>query len=360
MTGINPAWLARLDERQRKFALTAYGQKFLYQFLWKRGEHLFILGTTGSGKTQKAYWLCNWLRNTKETVIWLDSCKNREFVPLVTMGTPVRIICPKGCDVELTEWSDDDRAYVRMKNHPDVVTVPDPGSAWWAAKRGYINIFSFRNSFETDEARLIWMAELFKTLAVWLRRGIFPRITPFCLIGDEFQWVNAGAGVTSDADRAKVSEGISENAFEIRGYGGRIVILTQLYKSIPPATRKNLPCLLLNRDAIVDSSENPPFSRFNPFVPYFKPNEGLFVYSDKKPHPANAPWKFPYFSMPKIRVSYKGSFDRPTPAMKEQDEVERELTPPLDKYGGIAKALEGYEIPREISRYEVMPDSPIE
>ena len=354
MAPIAQDFLDKLNERQKKFALTAAGYKFLFSFLWNWGLHLYILGTTGSGKTQKGYWLVDWMRHTRETIIWLDSGKNQEIVPLLKMGTPVRVICPKGCDVEFTEWNQAEKKYVRMDPHPEVIQVPDAGSAWWAVKKRYINIFAFRNAFENNTERLYWMAYLFETLAEWLRRGRFPKILPFSLYGDEFQWVNAGESVTSDTNRAQVSEGISENAFEIRGYGGRLVIFSQLYKNIPPATRKNLPAVLLNRDSIVEAGENPALAKFNAHVPYYRPWEGLFVYEDKKPYPATSPWKFPYYVMPKIKVKYIGEFDNPTKEIISMNEVEQEMIPDMNKYQALADNLKGYEVPANINRYEAI------
>ena len=135
MSLIDPYFLQKLSPAQREFALQKVGFTFIFKFLFKRGDHLFCIGQTGSGKTQKAYWLVNWIRHTRETVIWLDSAKNREMIPLLTMGTPVRIICPKGATVKLTEWSNEHHRYIEMKNPPEIIEVPDAGTAWWHVKR---------------------------------------------------------------------------------------------------------------------------------------------------------------------------------------------------------------------------------
>lgn len=355
MTALNPDFLDKLGPGQKEVALTKKGFAFIFKFLFKRGDHLFIIGNTGSGKTQKAYWLVNWMRHTKETIIWLDSAKNREMIPLLTMGTPIRIICPKGATIKLTEWSNEQHKYIEMQNPPEIVEVQDAGSAWWHVKRGYINIFCFRNAFERAEERGRWMGDLFETLSTWTRKQRMPHIYPFCIFGDEAHWFNAGQKITSNSDRNLLSELITEHALEIRAYGGRLVLIAQGYKNLPPATRENLPNNLLCRGAKVSPDENNALSAYNQYTSRYKPDEGLFVYSDGEPYPKKAPWKFPFFPMPKIKIQYIGEFDTPTVQAVIEQEVEQEMTPDLSKYTAIIQDLQGYEPPHDINRYEVIP-----
>ena len=375
-------WLNKLSALQKEVALTKQGFIFVFKFLFKRGDHLFIIGNTGSGKTQKAYWLVNWMRHTKETVIWLDSAKNSEMLPLLKMGTPVRIICPKGSTVKLWErepmftksnfckgepimqtyYTKDGgiiehqvSEWVPMKNPPEIVQIESAGSAWWAVKKGYINIFCFRNAFERVEDRGRWIGDLFETLSTWTRKQRMPKIYPFCIFGDEAHWFNAGQKITSNSERNLLSELITEHALELRAYGGRLVLIAQGYKNLPPATRENLPNTLLCRGAKVSSDENNALSTFNQYTSRYSPQKGLFVYSDGDPYPKRAPWKFPFFPMPKIKIQYIGEYDNPSEQQKIEQEIEEELIPDLSKYNAVLQALEGYEIPHSISRYEVVP-----
>jgi hypothetical protein len=359
---LNAAWLSTLNERQRKFALEQRGAHFIYKFLFKKGHHLFIVGATLSGKTQKAYWVAEWIITTKETLIWLDSAKNREMVPLLTMGKPVRVIVPKGCNVEFTEWSDDDHKYVRMKNHPEVVEVPDPGSAWWAVKKGAINIFCFRNAFEEQTKAREWMRGLFETLSTWTRKNRMPHIFPFALFGDEAHWFLAGENLTSDSERNKLSEIITELSLEDRAHKIRLVLMQQSYKGLPPASRENMICNLLCRGAKVSADENDTLSVYNSYTSRYQPKEGVFVYEGGFTCPRNQnligyPWPFHYYPMPKIQVTYSGEFDAPSQEAIAEQEMEQEMIPDMNKYAGLIKDLEGYEVPANINRYEVIPDA---
>jgi len=355
-TAISNDFLNKLDDNQRVIALQRIGLNFLFKFLFKKGEHLFIVGNTGSGKTQKAYWLVNWIRHTKETIIWLDSAKNREMIPLLTMGTPVRIIVPKGATITLTEPDPDNPhgKWIPLKNPPEIIEITEAGTAWWAVKRGYINIFCFRNAFDNALDRGAWMAELFETLNTWTRKQIMPKIYPFAIFGDEAHWFNAGQKITSNSDRTLLSELITEHSLEIRAYGGRLVLIAQGYKNLPPATRENLPCTLLCRGAKISPDENNALSCYNQYTSRYKPADGLFVYSDGEAYPKRWPWTFPFFPMPDIKIQYKGDYDNPTESQTVEYEIETEMTPDLSKYNAVVQDLIGFEVPHKISRYEVI------
>jgi hypothetical protein len=359
----HPAWLSTLNERQRRFALDmgGRGMHFCHKFLFKKGHHLFIIGATLSGKTQKAYWVVEWIIRTQETVIWIDSAKNRELIPLLTMGKPVRIICPVGCDVEFIEWSDDEHKYVRMKNHPEVIHVSNAGGAWWAVKKGMINIFCFRNAFESQKEARVWMKELFETLSHWTRKNLMPPIFPIALFGDESHWFLAGEKLTSDPERNRLSELITELSLEDRAYKIRLVLMAQSYKGLPPASRENMICNLLCRGAKVSPDENNTLSVYNSYTSTYSPKEGVFVYEGGFTCPRNEnrvgyPWPFHFYPMPKIKVNYIGEFDVKTPAALAEQEIEQEMMPDIGKYQAQLYDLEGFEVPANTNRYEVIPD----
>lgn len=358
-----PGFLNKLSEGQRQTALTKRGMTFIFRFLFKKGHHLFIIGVSGMGKTLKAVWCANWIRHTKETVIWIDSAKNGEMLYLIGLDkennpdhvSPVRIICPKDCDVEITEWSTEEHKYVKMKDHPEVVQVPDAGSAWWAVKKGMINIFCFRVAFANDDGARAWMGELFNTLSIWIRRHQMPHILPFALFGDESHWFIAGEKITSDTQRNRLSELITELSLEDRAHGVRLVLMAQSHKSLPPASRENMIHNLLCGGSKVSPDENPALSKWNNDTAFYQPNQGLFVYQGGYTYPEGWPWPFPLIKKQKLRVNYIGEFAPNTEKAIEEREIETELTPTIDKYQSIVADLQGYEAPHNANRYEVIP-----
>jgi len=354
MNGINPAYLTKLDPAQQRWAITGPGKMFLDEFVWKHGDHLFVIGITGAGgKTNKGYWIVNWLKHT-ETQIWMDSGKSDEILPLLCQGMDVRLIVPKYSDVIIEERING--RWERIQNHPKVLYVSDAGEAWWNIKTSRdesdnrifdtINILCFRNAFWTKEARAKWMVQFFQSLADWSRLRRMPKIFPFALYMDETQWAISGQRISTDPTRSKAAEAITENVLEIRSSGGRIVAFAQGFLNLPPAMRANLVCTLLCNGADADSSESkklaphcsPPYWIKRPAN--FKRNEGKFITETGKSSPTDRPWLFPL--MPKkeedqawlkrCRVRYVGFNDQ----RPEEAEIEEECLPELGRFSALA------------------------
>jgi hypothetical protein len=355
MRGINPAYLAKLDEAQQDFAITGPGKMFLDDFVWLKGNHGFVFGTTGSGKTNLGEWLVNWLKHT-EVQIWMDSGKSDEILPLLCQGKPVRIIVPKYADIIIEEIINGE--WQKIKDHPVVCKVESPGSTWFTIdgnkrdKQGNyhpdtINILCFRNAFWSTSKRAEWMTGLFTTLADGSRLKTLPAgLFPFTLHFDETQWAVSGSRITKDTDRVKSSEIITENVLEIRSAGGRIIAYVQGFLNLPPAMRDNLVCAFLLRGADVSSEQSKKLSRHCNTPPWeknpssFRKGEVKFVTEDGRASPTNKPWKIPLFPkseedrkwIKRCRVRYEG-FNDQRPATAEPEE---ECFPELGRFSAMA------------------------
>lgn len=358
MRGINPKYLDKLDEAQRKTILTAPGKFFADSFIFVKGEHAYIVGPTGSGKTNKGMGLVNWLKHT-ETIIWFSSGKDNEIIPLLFMGLPVRIITPKYHDVKIY------KGYELYENQPEVVQVPDAGSAWWAAKKGHINIFEFRNAFWDKSALVEWVVESFTTLATWTRLNMMPHLGPVALFIDESKYVIAGTRITRDGTRSKASEIITENAMDIRAYGYRLIIFAQDFTDVPPAIRENIPCTILCAGAIVDGSSKLRH-HCTPRIPghksttKYKRYEAKFVNRQGQAIPDRGPVKWPLFPKDpedyelsrKLRVKDIGFHDRPP----KEAESEEELFPELGRFSHLAIPPEKTPAPKH-NRWQVVENA---
>lgn len=360
--GIDLRYLAKLDEGQ----LSWYNRnkatviKFIKEFLWVKGRHLFIIGDTGAGKTQKGYWLVNWIirgsHRYLETVVWISTGKSGEILPLLFLGVPVRIICPKGSPIAILER-------VAGKWQPfenvEIVEVSDAGSAWWACKRGYINIMEFRNTI-SPKVRLEWMRVLFETLSTWTLENKMPKILPLAIFGDEVRWFLAGTRITTDPERNKVSETVTENALGVRSEGVRLVIFGQGFKDIPPAMRDNLNCAIIGRNTFVSPDESPKIARAiqkmrsGKMPSAYRPDEGTFVHADGSTYPFNQPWPFPLFPkkqedrerIKRMMVKYGKKFGEDD----QEEETAMECEPNLGRYQALAFKPEEEE---HITRFDI-------
>lgn len=345
---IRPEYLAKLTERQRKFILTAVGKKFFIEYIGRKGNHTYNLSTTGGGKTQRNYWLVDWLKHT-ENIVWLSTGKTDEILPLLFMGCKVRIIIPKDSDFKIIGTE-------HLDTQPEIVEVTTPGEAWWnTLKPSYddghhksynkITIFEFRNTL-SPEIRSDWMADLFTELAEWSREGTMPKIFPCSIFIDESQWVLAGTRITTDQKRSKTSEIITENALEIRSKGGRLIFSAQDHKNVTPASRENMLNGLLGRGAKVSPDENRSWAeacgdyrRGISSTTTFKRNQARFIFDDGRFYPVE-PWSFPLFpekeedreKLYSMTVKYGRKFS----GITEQEEEEKECLPELGRFSVLA------------------------
>jgi len=355
--GIPNKYITKLNQRQKDFIITAVGLRFYDEYLTQHGKHTFIFGTTGSGKTQKGYWLVDWMKHL-ETQIWFDSGKVGEFLPLLCMDRKVRIITPKYTDIKIEERISG--KWEKIKNHPEIIPVSSPDDAissisdhgtWDESHnkvRDTLTIISFRNGFSKKEYAIAWVAEFFERLADRCRTGPMPNIFPASLHVDESQWAIAGKRVSGEGERTKASEVITENALELRSARIRLILYAQSYRNIPPAARENMLFNLICKGGFVSSDENGNISPWCLFHPgrsppspgHFKVFHGRFVFEDGESYPQKNPWRFPLYPENKndrdwiggLRVKYEGYND----VNSEKEEAEEECIPELGRFSALA------------------------
>jgi hypothetical protein len=311
MRGINPKYIDKLDEGQRNFILTPEGEEnrgsgkfFLDNFIFVPAEHVYVIGPTGSGKTNKNYNLVNWLKHT-EVIFWISASKDNDITPLFFMGLPVNIIVPKYAGIEITLDKEPVKNIVYS-------VVDDPEDIFYVIKNDHINILEVRNAFWDRNNLLDWMIRFFTLIAEWTRNGSMPmhyyppgtfnsRKTKISVFIDESQWLIAGSRVTSDPRRSKATEVIIENALEIRTYGWRLAISAQGFTNTPPALRENMACVVLCNNADI---EDPPRLRVHCkpgmnsiWIPTsrFKRNECKFINRNGECMPKRKPLPWPLY-----------------------------------------------------------------
>lgn len=348
MRGINPKYLERLEDSQRAFILTGPGKFFADNFIFMPAEHGYVIGPTGSGKTNKNYNIVNWLKYT-ETILWISASKDQDILPLLFMGLPVNIIVPKYAGVEITL---DRKPYI---DNIVYSSVDNPEDVFGAIKNDHINILETRNAFWDRNNLLDWMVGFFKALAEGCRRDTLPRICPpdykkagskVAVIIDESQWLIAGTKVTNDPKRVKATEEIAGCALEVRTYGWRLVISSQGFTNIVPVIRENMPCVFLCANAQVPEVPslryhcNPKIYGFTP-TSRFKRNEYKFVDRQGRASPNDRPLPVPLFPkkeedramVARMDIKYARTYHDQPP---ECAEAETECIPELGRFSALA------------------------
>lgn len=364
--GIPTGYLDKLKPFQQEFLITAVGRAFFDEFLTKYGRHLFVFGTTTSGKTNKGYAFLDYMKHL-ENQVWVSSGKYGETLPLLCMDRKVRIVVPSGVDVLIEERKDG--KWQKIENHPEIIGVETPAEMLMSIapmeydqNRNYhpttITILEIRNAFRKSTNAVAWVASMFETLAEWAREGKLKRKLPMSLHIDESHWAIAGSRVSSEPERTKASEVIAENALELRSAKVRLVLYAQSYKNILPTARENMLFNLLCRGAYVSSDENNKLSRWcnysvgqrPPSPQYYQANQARFVFESNHngwgdSYPPDKPWTFRLYPLDEkdrewcagLRISFVGKHDEKT----EMDEINEEILPELGRFSAMA-------IPQEI------------
>ena len=357
MRGINPKYLDKLDDAQRDFILSGPGKKFFDEFLCRYGNHCFLIGTTGSGKTKKGIHLLNYLKLT-ETQVWISTGKYdeqngyHEIMPLFCLGMKIRIVIPKGAEFKIEEHGPDGWGPIRY-NPPEIIEVSKPESAWSAVKisRDHngtnkiydtITIFEFRNTIIKSQ-QPEWMTRLFESLSDGAREGTLPAILPASIHCDETKWFIAGTRITTDQGRTKSAEAVTENATEIRSAGGRLIFYEQAYTNITPASRENMQCTVINRGTNITNDQNPRLAELckKHHSNSLKRHQGIFVYEDGSTSPTDRPWLWPNYPkseedqkwIRKIRITYGKKYDG---TKTEQEITSEECLPELGRFSAMA------------------------
>lgn len=349
LTRINPEYKEKLSYGQERFLESGVGVKFFNEFVFRKGNHLFIVGNTGSGKTQKSYFIMDFLKHT-ENQIWISTAKSDEILPLLCMGKKVRIIVPKYAELDIEENLSG--KWIPYDDNLEIVRVASASDSWDAVKTSWdenrnkafdtINIFEFRQTIsEKNNIRSKWMIELFDSLAQRTRSGTIPSIFPCTIYLDEAQWLLAGRRITFDKKRLQSGSIVIENVLEMRSAGCRFVMMAQSYKNIPPAIRENMLCTILCRGAKVESEENDALSyhcRLRPGPTHYEPHQGKFVHADGTSYPAVTPWEFPLYPVCSLdRKWIKGLRLRyGTKYGDHREEVEEECFPELGRFQALA------------------------
>jgi len=337
MKGIPPNILNKYSPAKQEWLLTSRGYDFYSKFLMVKGTHCLIIGNTGAGKTQKGIWLVTWLCEL-ETIVWIDAGKNNEIIPLFYLGKQVRVICPEGTTVEFPG--------LPAELQPLIIPVTYPRTVWDAVKKGCINIFVFRNTISDESKKAKWMSDIFTALSMRTRLNEMPDIFPLSIFADEAQWIVTSHRIKSNESRTKAAESITENALEIRGSQGRLILLTQGFRNITVASRENMPAVIIGRRAEISSSDSKVLAERSAYCGRYKPHQGLFVFPDGDINPWNCPWSFPYYAMPDgVTVRYIGFWDE-----QPRETDNSELMPAMSKY-----TMHPREKVIHISRFEDLP-----
>jgi hypothetical protein len=275
-------------------------KEFDRDFLGKPGGHLLGIGITGSGKTQKAYYLVKKLLEY-ETIIWFDSGKSyalgkyEEIAPLFNFGVPVNIIVPIGVEM-------------KIENSPVPVSYDETivgSDIWDKIKPGYINIISLTRFFLMPELYGKYCKDIFLDLiqTAMSNKKRLSHLIPIAIFYDEFSDLAPSKNLTVQTAQFNIAQVISFNITKLRSFGIRFCAFTQAYQNIFPAVRLSFNWVLACRGTYLKYDE-PVIRNYNPLHSTLEIPQAVLWWPDRSFHGV---WRFSLFHSPEnIKITSSG------------------------------------------------------
>ena len=174
-----PEWFIKKFPKKKLDKLFSSPDGFGYAFFWEflnLSAHLFIMGSTRSGKTEKKQSVQWWLSRL-ETIIEFDSGKPGDIEAYFDSPNPdtkfnkrVQVLIPWGCQFEIQGVPAD----LEYKITP----VMTPEEFLNKIEPGWINIISLRNYFLEDKNLKKYLIRIFNRFDQRARLGEFNRFCP--------------------------------------------------------------------------------------------------------------------------------------------------------------------------------------
>jgi energy-coupling factor transporter ATP-binding protein EcfA2 len=210
------------------------------------GEHILVIGTTGTGKTQLLYYLLHGLRqhSPKESIIWFDSGKSSEALVLTEFG-PLTIHVPTGYQMTIEPKDPALMDRIQFKSFYHAAEV------WDNIEPGRINVICIEPFFPDPKIYSIVLTEIFRELILRARGNQFHQkgLIPMAIFIDELQWVVPGERTALNRQHNEGAKWFQRNIEYLRSMGIRIVGATQGWMKLRPGARDSFSWLILKRGA---------------------------------------------------------------------------------------------------------------
>lgn len=259
--------------RQRRIA--AWKNRFISQFVKRPGEHLIVVGITGSGKTQLLYWLADLIahENPDETIVWFDIGKNDEAFKLGEVtGREMRVIVPAGCRIVAENY---DFELVEC----DMTRFIQDG-VWNYIHPDKVNIISFYRFIFDPTTYTKVIADIFRTLI--LKAHSYELPTPMALFFDEFHNVAPSRhNEVGGYAQYKIGGWIQLNVEKLRSLGVRLIASTHSLNKIRSGIKSCFNWIVVKRIAEEADREIKKLKKFSPMLQTLRTDQCVIFFPDK-------------------------------------------------------------------------------
>jgi energy-coupling factor transporter ATP-binding protein EcfA2 len=242
------------DEREAAQIMDTFGR----QCLGEPGQHVLVVGYTGSGKTTTLFWLYQAVSlYTKDTLAWVDSMKSEEALTLLTLS-PVRFLIPEGCKLDIKINPE----YQGPKLHEfEIVEMPDYCNPWKYMRKDWSNVICLSAYLIDPSAYANVMSAVFTNLIMGAHHKKI--ITPMTLFVDEIHNIAPSNGHSYDRIHTKAGLIVQHNVERLRSMGIRLIGSTQGNSKLRRGVRSCFNWLIVKRGSNFDRREEFTLNNFN-------------------------------------------------------------------------------------------------
>jgi hypothetical protein len=298
---------------------------FEKQCLQKPGTHILSLGQTGTGKTIKGYRINKWLIDRGETLGVLDCGKPGEILPYASFGLPLNLITPVGCEVIIENSP--------VQVHQTYSETPE--LSWHFAKKGMINIFTFREFILDDLTSGEYTSRFMRVLLDQVMRNKLTIPLPFTIDVDEAADVIPAYGLIENKYQKEAAARFSKVLKKIRYKGIRVHAKDQAWGDLYPNARRQFPFLILSRSPGTQAKTDIGVVKNYSFET-LAVNEAKIIFPQKNWF---GTWVFPDLKAPKeMTIEYEGEVYYARSRRKKEEEKFEHAEPTARMIQNEAKA----------------------
>jgi len=249
-------------------------RRFRLEYLQGKIAHLWVIGTTGSGKTTVLRWVADGFLECapRNTIVWFDSGKSSEILVLaagLSRPHPLNIILPETMDVDIQPA--EGYTFDIRKSF-----VKEPGEVWKKLIRSRINIVMIEPFNRRADKFAPIIKQIFSELVDNAAEYVLP--VPIRVFYDEFNKVIPGKGCALNAEHSAVGADVEYSVEMLRSLGVGFVASTQGTTDCRKGIRDHFTYQIGKRGAEFNKGR---ISRFNSLFEKLPEEQAIIVFQDK-------------------------------------------------------------------------------
>jgi energy-coupling factor transporter ATP-binding protein EcfA2 len=251
--------------------MTDYQGAFYNNCLMMPGQHILLIGITGSGKTTSQFWVLQGLLKASkgETVVWFDQGKANEILTLLTFAD-ITLHIPVNMNVDYNISANAPHKIKEIKHFNAVKDI------WLNLDKGGVNVICLLPFILEPVVYANALSQAFRHLIYYAHDEKIP--SPLAIFCDEFHLIAPSQGHGMPGGKHyEVGALVQMNLEQLRGWGVRICATIQGNNKLRKGARNEFPWKIMLNGCAFFRHDEPKLARFNAIWEKLDRNPPQFV-----------------------------------------------------------------------------------